>query len=268
MQKLLAASLLVVASIAPVGIAFTAEEKPAEKPAAEKAAASKPVTASAVPQKAADVDWAKTQELFRRSNSGAKLSDADQAYLDAAKKFRSERNRTTGKPTRTARRARDAGALTPKDHWGLTPLPELTDSYKGETGGLYGDGRNEPPAAHLAAALSAAKQIQPLDERGKPAADGKIVLLSLGMSNTTQEFSQFIKLANDDAGRNPQVVIVDGAQGGQDARDWAEKLTTRGGKTSPWDNVDLRLARARVTASQVQVVWLKQALKSPGSLGE
>ena len=50
-----------------------------------------------------------------------------------------------------------AGAVNPpppsRDSTGLTPLTELgAAKYKGEDGGLYGGGRNEPPAAHAAAA--------------------------------------------------------------------------------------------------------------------
>ena len=68
---------------------------------------------------------------------------------------------------------------------GLKPLTEMTasDRYKGEDGGLYGGGRNEPPRAHRLAAQRALAKIRPLDERGKPSKAGKIVFISLGMSN-------------------------------------------------------------------------------------
>jgi hypothetical protein len=100
---------------------------------------------------------------------------------------------------------------------GLKPLCDMTaeDRYKSRDGGLYGGGKNEPPEKHLQAAMKQAKTIQPLDAEGKPSDDGKIVLISVGMSNTTQEFSQFITLANVDPEKSPKVVIVDGAQGGQ-----------------------------------------------------
>jgi hypothetical protein len=41
------------------------------------------------------------------------------------------------------------------------------------------------PADHEAAGLGLAKQVQP-STPGKPSKDGKIVLLSVGMSNTSQ----------------------------------------------------------------------------------
>ena len=63
-----------------------------------------------------------------------------------------------------------AGALEPKASVGLKPLTEMTanDRYKGEDGGLYGGGKNEPPDAHLKAARSEAMKIEPLDANGKP----------------------------------------------------------------------------------------------------
>ena len=79
---------------------------------------------------------------------------------------------------------------------GCLPLCDMTakDVYKGEDGGLYGAGQNEPPTAHADAAKAEAEKIQPLDADGKPSKTGKVVLLSIGMSNTTQEFSRFMQL--------------------------------------------------------------------------
>lgn len=66
-------------------------------------------------------------------------------------------------------------ALEPKATTGLVPLNEFTpdQTYKGQTGGLYGEGRNTPPDEHLAAAILAARAIQPLDPNGQPDPDGK-----------------------------------------------------------------------------------------------
>ena len=51
-------------------------------------------------------------------------------------------------------------------------------------------GRECTAASKQTAALAMAAQIQPLDANGNPnAATGKIVMISVGMSNTTQEFA-------------------------------------------------------------------------------
>src|SRR5207237_4825745 len=98
--------------------------------------------------------------------------------------------------------------------------------------------------------------------QGQPAADGRIVLMSVGMSNTTQEFSRFVQLANADAAKNPNLVIVDAAQGGKAADSWVSK------DQPTWQEAQRRLGAARVTAAQVQVIWIKQARIQPAGLGE
>lgn len=96
---------------------------------------------------------------------------------------------------------------------GLVPLTELgTEKYKGEDGGLYGGGSNEPPADFRAAVEKQVAKIQPLDAQGHPASAGKIALLSIGMSNTTMEFQAFMKKAASDPKKSPSVVLVDGAR--------------------------------------------------------
>ena len=150
---------------------------------------------------------------------------------------------------------------------GFKPLTEMAaaDRYKGQDGGLYGAGRNEPPADHLKAALREAAKIQPRGSDGKPSPDGNIAMISVGMSNTTQEFQPFARLARSDPTTSPLLLIVDGAQGGQDASSWAQE--GRRGR-DPWRELDRRLEKARVTASQVQVAWIKQARAGPSRLGE
>src|SRR5919204_23036 len=61
--------------------------------------------------------------------------------------------------------------------------------------------------------------------------------------------------------KNPQLVIVDGAQGGQDASRWTDP------NAPTWATVNSRLRTAGVTPAQVQVAWVKQALAHPSSLG-
>src|SRR5205809_6469985 len=96
-------------------------------------------------------------------------------------------------------------AQEPKPSVGFKPLTEMTaqDKYKGEDGGLYGGGKNEPPEAHRAAALDECRRIVPLDEQGKPSKDGKIVLLSVGMSNTAGVFVTFKETADRDPQKSP-----------------------------------------------------------------
>jgi hypothetical protein len=146
-----------------------------------------------------------------------------------------------------------------KSSVGLMPLTEMTadDRNKGEDGGLYGSGKNEPPEAHRAAALAETQRITPLDEQGKPSKDGKIVFLSVGMSNTAGAFVTFKEIADRDAEKSPQVILVNGAVGGAGARSWAK------GADGPWSTLAQRSKDAQVSPKQVQVVWVKHAGPGP-----
>jgi len=144
---------------------------------------------------------------------------------------------------------------------GLTALPDLGwGMYKTNfVGGLYPNGANTRPQAHEVAGLQIAQQIVPLDTNGVPNTNGTIVLISSGMSNTTQEWSSkgtnnFATRANRDPSRNPRVTLVDGAIGGEDAPQWTNI------HSPDWSTVLSRLAAAHVTTNQVQVLWLKQAI--------
>jgi hypothetical protein len=145
-----------------------------------------------------------------------------------------------------------------RESTGLISLPDLgTGMYKGEQGGLYPGGVNTPPTSHVRAGIALAKSIVPLDAQGRPSADGKIVMISVGMSNTTMKFQAFMKLAAEQKDLNPKLVLVDGAQGGQVA--W---VTSKAG-TPYWDVVMERLQASGVTATQVQAAWLLQANPGP-----
>jgi (2Fe-2S) ferredoxin len=139
---------------------------------------------------------------------------------------------------------------------GLIPLNDLgAGTYNGAQGGLYSGGSNLRPATHETAGIGQALAVRPLDANGQPGANGKIVLLSIGMSNTTQEFSTFKPLADADPRKNPNLVVVDGAQGGRDAIDWSDPNSTT------WTTANTRLTQAGVNPQQVQVVWLKEQLR-------
>jgi hypothetical protein len=196
-----------------------------------------------------DFDWAKARAAHEKDRRGETLNDEEKRLLDAAKKRISE-GRGPG-------RAGARNAPPPAPPGDLVPLNELTGKYREQDGGLYGGGKNEPPAAQAALARKAIAEIKPLDRDGKPAADGKVVLMSIGMSNTTQEFSTFVPKANADPRKAAHVVVVDAAQGGQDATSWSTA------DANPWQVAEQRLRSAGVSPAQVQAVWIKQALKGP-----
>lgn len=130
---------------------------------------------------------------------------------------------------------------------GLVPLTELrTKRYHGYQGGLYPNGANSPPTQYLKNGLAAAKRVT-----------GRVVLLSIGMSNTTQEFQAFTALARTHPNLNPNLTIVDGAQGGQDA------VRISDPNAPFWARVDGRLAQVGATRADVRVVWLKEAIARP-----
>ncbi|MEO6457509.1 MAG: hypothetical protein ABIO92_04435, partial [Chloroflexia bacterium] len=138
---------------------------------------------------------------------------------------------------------------------GFTPLSDLVGgAYRGYEGGLYLGGSNEPPLDYKWMGRAHASLVQPLNQNGQPDPNGKIVLLSIGMSNTSMEFTTFKTNADADPEKNPQVTRVNGAQGGQDAE------IIRNPNAPFWATVDQRLTQAGVTRNQVQTAWLKQAI--------
>lgn len=155
---------------------------------------------------------------------------------------------------------------------GLVPINDLgAGLYLNQfQGGLYPGGANVPPAAHATEGLARAHGLQPLDTAGLPDPNGKIVLLSIGMSNTTQEFCSqdsfepcnawtFMGQAVVDSRVNTTTLaIVNGARGGQAATSWDSP-------TDPnYDGVrDQKLAPKGLTEAQVQVIWVKQANPQP-----
>lgn len=142
---------------------------------------------------------------------------------------------------------------------GLIPLTQLTGTYLGEPGGLYPGGSNLAPASHDSVGLHLASSFVALDTLGVPSSTGSWVLLSVGMSNCTQEFSQFILDVAGDITLHPNLRIVDGAQGGQTAAKIKYDTATF------WQVIDVRLHAAGLTPLQVQAIWLKEANAGPTS---
>ncbi len=143
---------------------------------------------------------------------------------------------------------------------GFTPLNDLGPGFYKTTyqGGLYPGGSNQRPQAHQQKGLAAALAMTPLDTLGNPdPVNGKIVLLSIGMCNTSQEYQTFTNLANSYAQKNPKVFLLNGAQGGNSAAVIANP-------NAPfWANIDVMLAQAGLSRKQVQAIWFKQANAGP-----
>ena len=137
----------------------------------------------------------------------------------------------------------------------LTPLTDLGSAqYLGFAGGLYPNGKNSLPSAYEEAGVALGATVQPLDRDGRPSASGKIAMISIGMSNTSQQFSEFIRLAEADARKNPSLVMIDAARDGAAATDIALPFGDY------WQHVNSQLQRSEISTTQVQVAWLKTAL--------
>lgn len=159
----------------------------------------------------------------------------------------------------------DAVAATP------LPINDLgSGTYLGFQGGLYPAGSNTMPNTHHVAGVDRALRVRPVDTTGIPSANGRYVLLSIGMSNTTQEFCSgdasgqcapysFIgQSAADPQVNHDKLVIVDGAAGGQTADTWDSPTDAN------YDRVrDTRLTPLGLTEQQVQVAWVKVANANP-----
>lgn len=153
------------------------------------------------------------------------------------------------------------------------PLTDLgTGTYLGFEGGLYPGGSNFPPPAFRTVALARANAIQPRDTAGQPSATGKIVLLSVGMSNATQEWCSTSsalpcdawtltgKATADVAVDKTRLSLVNGAMGGQTTDLWDEPTDVN------YDRVrDQRLQPLGLTEAQVQAVWFKVVHGQPRS---
>ena len=142
----------------------------------------------------------------------------------------------------------------------LTALTDFgTKTYEGKKAGLYPDGANERPAAHTAEGVKIAQAIKPLDRTGKTdETNGKIVWLSIGMSNTTQSTQVFLELMKDRPEKNPKLELVDGAFGGQAINQIVDPAAPY------WNNIiEQRLKPRGLTPEQVQIIWYKQAEMGP-----
>ena len=239
------------------------------------------------------IDPQRGRQLMEKSSSGASLTAEEQAYLERVKQAIRERN--VGAKQSPAQTKAARAPVNPADWSGLVAITNLAGPYKGADGGLYGGGRNEPPAAHRAAHLRETDKIRPLDAQGNPAADGKIGLITIGFSNSSMESEDFKRTADADPQKSPAVVIVNGCIGGRSAVMWAwdgaeslpkseqdrldqqmdllrmPKTNRKSFVNTPkdtWPTLAQRLAAAGLSPLQVQACWLKHVEANPKPLGE
>jgi lysophospholipase L1-like esterase len=209
---------------------------------------------STLPVASQEIDWERARELHRRDAQGQALSEDEREFLLRARALRQQ-----------GARAAQQGRV-PAPSTGLIPLSDggrEAPAYQGQDSGLYGGGSNRPPAPHQAAALKALANFQTRDATGTQSPEGQVALLSISMSNATQEFSAFKQLADASPLKSPHVLIVDGAQGGQAMAEWSPP------DARPWQVAEDRLAAAGASPAQVQAAWVKLANKVPsGQLEE
>lgn len=138
-----------------------------------------------------------------------------------------------------------------------TPLLALTDlgtgNFEGSyEGGLYPNGSNVRPPSQDSYGVALANAIQPLDSNGNPSPTGKYVFMAIGESTAQNEFNRFLPIANADPAKNPNLVIVNGAQGGATPN----LLTST--TSSYWTTVlENYLPQNSVTPNQVVAIWIE-----------
>lgn len=140
------------------------------------------------------------------------------------------------------------------DSTGLIPLVDLkTGYYLGVyQGGLYPNGKNVPPNAHLKKGLKIAKSIKPLDTLGNVNyTTGKIVLAGFGGSTTGEPFNHLIEIVNGDITLNPCLKLVNATNSGEGM----ESMNVD--HPDYWDYIEEnRLTPKGITPEQIQIAWL------------
>ncbi len=168
-------------------------------------------------------------------------------------------------------------ALPTSNSLGQTPPPKIpindlgTGLYLNQfQGGLYPNGSNVVPATHAAAGFARVAAIEPLDTAGEPDPSGKYGLISIGYSNSTQEFCSqngappcnpwtFMgqAAANPDVNHST-LAIVNGAKGGQDIPNWDQPTDPNYDRIiGEW------LTPNGLSEKQIQAAWVDAAIAHP-----
>jgi hypothetical protein len=151
------------------------------------------------------------------------------------------------------------------------PLTDMgTNNYLGFSGGLYPNASNSIPAVHLNAGVGFANSVQPLDTSGNPATNGRIAMVSIGMSNTTQEYcsdSSFLPCSSwtfvgqalaDPLVNQSTLFFVNGARDSRTAALWESPTSAEYDRVlQDW------LQPNGLSERQVQIAWVKVANPNP-----
>jgi Transmembrane protein 131-like N-terminal len=134
----------------------------------------------------------------------------------------------------------------------LVALPDLgTGTYLGYEGGLYPNGSNTPPASQLAAALSYAQNIGPLNASGQSDPNGSYALMSVGVSITRTIWDEFEPMEAADPALHSHLVLVNAAIDGTNAPDWTSP------SAGTWATItNFYLPYQNLTANQVVAAWI------------
>jgi len=151
-----------------------------------------------------------------------------------------------------------------------TPLTDFQAGqlYLGTFAGTLYENSNTIPTDHATDGLNFAKQVQPLDSQGHPSPTGKIVVISIGMSNWTIEWcsltrssctpnSFLVQAAQNSQVNHKTLVLVNCAKGGQSADRWVDN------SFGNYTQCAQAIRMAGVTNAQVQVILYKDALEFP-----
>jgi hypothetical protein len=141
-----------------------------------------------------------------------------------------------------------------------TPIVALNDlgtgTYQGYEGGLYPGGSDTDPSAHLSAGKSIAAGIQPIN--------GYEVLLGIGVSYTDLSWGgAFEPEANADPAKNPNVVIIDGAEGGEDASELVDSTNAYWTQIVDYWVPGTLCGAVPCSTDQVVAVWVNNVDSAP-----
>jgi hypothetical protein len=243
----------------------------------------------------APIDVQRGRQLMEKSKRGETLTGEEQTYLERVKA--EIRKRAAGKRSGPAPAAgpQRPFPVDPNDWKTLVPITDMNAPYKGEDGGLYGGGRNDPPEAQRVAHWRESGKIMPRDANGAPSDEGKIGFITIGFSNPALESEDFKRAADADPQKSPCVVIVNGCMGSRSAVMWAwdgadllplaerkrldremdllhmpkeNRRTSIGVAKDTWPTLAQRIQAAGLAPKQVQVCWLKHVEANPKPLGE